>query len=100
MVGQKVSSQATRHGDGEWRAGLTVDGDPRPFAGLALTLQPLLLPALQTNGPQDQRLQDGGFAGVVGANEHHGIPQGNLHVLKVLEIAGFSLGEHGSEPLL
>lgn len=74
---------------------LAVDGHPRPFAGLALALRPLLLPALQANGPQGQRLQDGGFAGVVGANEHHGIPQGNLHVLEALEITGFQLGEHG-----
>jgi len=38
-------------------------------------------------------LQDSGFAEVVGANEHHRIPQVDLNVLKALEIAGFQFGE-------
>jgi len=48
---------------------------------------------LQANGSQGQGLQDGGFAGVIGTNEYHGVPQGNFHVLEVLEIAGFQFGE-------
>ncbi|MDE2673721.1 MAG: hypothetical protein OXH65_01275 [Paracoccaceae bacterium] len=94
-TGLQISPEQIGLGVGNGEQVLAVDGDPRPFAGLALALRPLLLPALQADGSQGQGLQDGGFAGVVGTNEHHGIPQGNLHILEALEIAGSQFGEHG-----
>ena len=62
-----------------------IDGHAGPLLGRAPT-RPLLVPALETDIPERERLHGGSLAGVVGADEHHRTADLDLDLSKAFEI--------------
>ena len=84
-----------RHGDEV----VAVDRDARALFGRLLS-GAFFVPAFEPHVPQRQRLQRGGLARVVRANEHHGVAELDLDVPKPLEIPNREVGQHGGASLL
>ena len=70
-----------------------VDGHPLRFFRGTLA-GPLLVPALEADVPQGQRLHGRGLPGVVGADEDHRAPELDLDLVEALEVADCELGQH------
>ena len=64
-----------------------VDGYARPLFRRA-SPRPFLVPALEANVPERERLHRGGLPGVVRTDEDHRIAELDLHRAKALEVAG------------
>ena len=66
---------------------------PGRFSGVLLP-RPLLVPALEADVPQGQRLHRRGLPGVVRSDEDHRIAELDLDLAEALEVAGDESGQH------
>lgn len=73
---------------------VAVDRDARPFFG-GLLSGAFFVPAFEPHVPQRQRLQRGGLARVVRADEHDGIAELDFDVPKPFEVPNREVSQHG-----
>ena len=74
-----------------------VDGHSRALFRCGLS-RPFLVPTLEPDVPEGQRLHGGGFSRVVRSGEDHRIAQFDLDLSKTLEVADGEFGEHQKLP--
>ena len=93
----QVAPQQVGVGDGDGHEIAAVDGHPGPLLRGALP-GPLLVPALEADVPERERLHGRGLPGVGGTDEDDGTAEIDLDLAEPLEVPDDEPGQHPMRP--